>query len=291
MVFHISDNLRYQLSDTYRQYMNDAGQGSLTKTANRHGDSADFGDVEIIPLYSIQNLLRPLYNKGEAQPPDIGDHPDFRHLKGTHNRIYCPITTLFMDLEGSTRLNLIYSLEDVQRVKNAFIRAAIEIIKSFDGHVHRIMGDAVMAFFGGMEVSSECASVDAINCAAVLQLFAEQVVRIDLGDEGLADPFGIRIGIDYGSEEKVLWSSYGYPGMDEVTATSFHVDIASKLQHSAGRNQVMIGQSLKEILDFPDDLLDIKTVQKDGVLAKLGKVLTLFASCPEKSKSLSNQCR
>ena len=44
-------------------------------------------------------------------------------------------------------------------------------------------------------------------------------------------PFGIRIGIDYGPKEKVYWSSYGYLNMSEVTATSFYVDVASKLQH------------------------------------------------------------
>lgn len=264
MSFPLSKNLQQQLGDLYRQYVNDAGQGSLIKSGDYRNDGTDFSQTEITPLYSIQSLLRPLYNKGEPKPPDIGDHPDFRHLKGTSDQIYCPITTLFMDLEGSTRLNLLYSLEEVQRIKNAFIRAAIEIIKSFDGHVHRIMGDAVMAFFGGMNVSPECAAVDAINCAAILQLFVEQAVRPILSSEGLDDPFGIRIGIDYGSEENVLWSSYGYPGMDEVTATSFHVDVASKLQHSAGSNQIMLGQSLKEFLDFPDDFLDIKTVQKNG---------------------------
>jgi adenylate cyclase len=264
MVLSSSRTVQQKLSDLYRHYVNDAGQGSLIKTGQYQRDSADFSETETMPLYSFQNVIRPLYNKGEPKAPDIGDHPDFRYLKGTRNQVHCAITTLFMDLEGSTRLNLIYPLEQVQQIKNSFIRAAIEIINAFDGHVHRIMGDAVMAFFGGTDTLPEQASIDAINCSAVLQMFAEQTVRPFLQSEGLDDPFGIRIGIDYGSAEKVLWSSYGYPGMDEVTATSFHVDVASKLQHSAGRNQIMIGQSLKEFLDFPDDLLNVKRSQQNG---------------------------
>jgi adenylate cyclase len=264
MTFHFPQKLQGQLSDTYRQYANEAGQGSLIKASRYVRDSAEFIESEIVPLYSLQNPLRSLYNKGEAKNPDIGDHPDFRHLKGTSNKIYCPITTLFMDLEGSTRLGLIYPLERVQRIKNAFIRSAIEIVNAFDGHVHRIQGDAVMAYFGGTQISSECAVVDALNCSAIIQCFAENIVRPILKSDGLEDPFGIRIGIDYGSKENVLWSSYGYPGMDEVTATSFYVDVASKLQHSAGRNQIMIGQSLKEFIDFPDEQITIKTEQKEG---------------------------
>jgi adenylate cyclase len=261
MTFRLSQNLEQKLGDIYRQYSNEVGQGSLIKSGSRFNmdDSAEFSEPEITPLYSLQNPLRELYNKGNPKNPDIGDHPDFRHLKGTSNKIYCPITTLFMDLEGSTRLGLIYPLEVVQRIKNAFIRSAIEIVNAFDGHVHRIQGDAVMAYFGGMQMTSECAIVDALNCASIIQCFAENIVRPVLASEGFEDPFGIRIGIDYGSEENVLWSSYGYPGMDEVTATSFYVDVASKLQHSAGRNQIMIGQSLKEFIDFPDELLAIKT--------------------------------
>ena len=263
MAFRLSQNLKQELDNIYRQFNDDVSQGTLIKATHRIGDSAEFSESEITPLYSLQNPLRKLYNKGEAKDPDIGDHPDFRHLKGTNTTINCSITTLFMDLEGSTRLGLIYPLKDVRRIKNAFIRATIEIVNAFDGHVHRIMGDAVMAFFGGTQINSENAAViDALNCASIIQCFAELIVRPFLSEEGFEDPFGIRIGIDYGSQENVLWSSYGYPGMDEVTPTSFYVDVASKLQHSAGRNQIMIGQSLKEFIDFPDDLVMLKTIQK-----------------------------
>lgn len=32
---------------------------------------------------------------------------------------------------------------------------------------------------------------------------------------------GIRIGIDYGADEQVVWGKYGYMDSQEVTATSF----------------------------------------------------------------------
>jgi hypothetical protein len=170
-----------------------------------------------------------------------------------------------MDIEASTRLNLLYSPQDVFLIKNAFISCAIALISAFDGHVHRIMGDAVMAYFGGKETTAEDDVINSLNCASLLMYFADNVVRKQLKEiYGYEDPFGIRIGIDYGPKDKVMWASYGFPGSSEVTATSFYVDVASKLQHSAPRNQIMLGQSLRDYVDFPECLLSIKTYTEAG---------------------------
>lgn len=229
--------------------------------------------TQLILPNQYQRLLRPIYGKDGVNPPSIGDHPDFEHLLGTDFEQHCSVTTLFMDMEGSTRLNLLYPSSDVARIKNAFIQMAIEVVKSFDGHVHRIMGDAVMAYFGGPAVRQEDAAVNAINCAAVLQLLVRKVVVPFLEREGFGTEFGIRIGLDYGPNENVLWRSYGFPDMEEVTATSFYVDVASKLQHAAGRHQVMLGNSLQTFLDFPTELLEVKQVTQNGQLVDVPYLL------------------
>lgn len=232
--------------------------------------SAQFsGGTEVAPYavaeeQAIVASLRALFGKTETTPPTIGNHPDFLHLQGTNNVEHCAIATMFMDIESSTRLSVLYPLETVLRVKNAFIRSAILIIHAFDGHVHRIMGDAVMAYFGGRQCDDGNAVVDAINCAAVLRYFAQNVVIPHLKGNGVGHDFGIRIGVDYGGKEDVLWASYGYPGVEEVTATSFYVDVASKLQHSAGRNEAMLGKSILGAIDFPERLLSVKTVTRNG---------------------------
>ena len=267
-----------QFRDLFAEYV--SGQGGLAIVKNAGTEAKSFSlaedttslkaryhrreDVQIVPQYKYQNLLRPLFGKGESNPPSIGDHPDFEHLRGTDEEEFCPVTTLFMDMEGSTRLNLLHSPSEVARIKNAFIRMAMEVVKAFDGHVHRVMGDAVMAYFGGKETRPESAAIDAINCAAVLQLLVRMSVVPFLEKEGFGNEFGIRIGVDHGPEERVLWRSYGFPGMEEVTATSFFVDVASKLQHAAGRHEVIIGGSLRELLDFPDELLSTKVVVRNG---------------------------
>jgi adenylate cyclase len=261
-MFNSKAELTNSLSKTYDSFL------SGRKTVHKNSLVALSESRAVLnqePEHPAQQALRPLFGKIGICIPSIGDHPDFLHLKGTQLQEYCAITTMFMDLESSTRLGLLYAPQDVFRIKNAFISTAIEIIKAFDGHVHRIMGDAVMAYFGGKNEKTINSAINALNCSAVLNMFVEKIVIPKLQDEGFDRDFGIRIGLDHGPQDKVLWSSYGFSGMEEVTATSYFVDVASKLQHSAGRNQIMMGQTLKELLDFPEELLDLKTVIKDGV--------------------------
>lgn len=221
--------------------------------------------IEVETVKDVQKILRPIFSKEGVVSPSIGGHPDYDHLRAAKSTELGSTTTLFMDIESSTRLGILYSPEDVYKIKNTFIRMAIDVIKALDGHVHRIMGDAVMAYFGRKDKPDEDGIVDALNCASVLMYIVKKSVIPKLEKEGFRDnQFGIRVGIDYGPNNKVLWSSYGHDEMDEVTATSFYVDVVSKLQSSAGRNQIMLGQSLIEFVDFYDGLLEVKKLTSNG---------------------------
>lgn len=217
------------------------------------------------PEATLQGFFRPVFGKAGFVEPQIGHHPDFVHLQTTPDKTESwPIVTLFLDMVNSTRLGIIYKPDDVFRIKNAILRAAIDIATAFDGHVHRIMGDAIMVFFGGKAQNTEASVINAINAACSIQFFVKREVVPQLQAGFGEEAFGIRIGLDYAPQEKIVWGCYGYAGVNEVTATSFHVDAAAKLQHAAGKNQIMIGQSLKEHIDFPEDLLKLKTQVSGG---------------------------
>jgi len=255
----IQSGLRDSLVKIYDDYRGRGGSLVLSKSAREQIQTSENGAV--VPQYSVQSLVRPLFGKGEPQRPTIGDHPDFLHLDGSPQQEYCAISTI----ENSTRMGVVFGPEEAYRRKNAIICMAIEIIKTFDGHVHRIMGDAVMAYFGGKAESPHSAAIDALNCAAFLRYFFGKVVLPQLNADDSDDSFGIRIGVDYGPKEKVLWASYGYAGMSEVTATSFYVDVAAKLQGQAGRNKILLGQSIREFIDFPEELAKVPTRSREGV--------------------------
>lgn len=221
--------------------------------------------------YFLQKQIRPVFGKQGLNTTPIGTHPDFIELEGTDsgtkNHYAC---TLFVDIKGSTRLSLLYPLEMVFTFKNAVIKTCVEIIRSFDGHVHRLMGDAVMAFFGGNNIDKENAIADAINCSITLRAILEESIKPWMENNGIdAKDFGFRIGCDFGDDHEVLWGSFGYENVGEVSATGLPVDMASKLQGLASKNQTMLGQGLLDYVNWPDKYSEVKTKEKSGEIVNL----------------------
>jgi class 3 adenylate cyclase len=210
--------------------------------------------------FGIQEAIRGLFGKKRTNAHSIGGHPDFQHLDTPGMTDYGFNVSLFLDIKGSTKLGLVYSPEEVFFIKNTIIRCAIETIRAFDGHVHRIMGDAVLAFFRSDGISARDAAIDAINCGCYLVEFMRQLVAPKLRDNNVAEDVGIRVGVDYGQHHDVLWGMYGFQGSSEVTATSYFVDVAAKLQQSAPRNRVMIGESIRSLLDIHDGMTELKRI-------------------------------
>lgn len=217
--------------------------------------------------FGIQESIRKAFGKKGKKESKIGGHPHFDYLADTKTLKKGFNVSLFIDIEGSTKLGVVYSAETVFLIKNAIIRAAIETIQAFDGHVHRIMGDAVLAFFRS-DKKARNAAIDAINCGTYIVQVMNEIVKPYFEEQGIEDDVGIRIGIDYGEKENVIWGMYGYSGASEVTATSFYVDIAAKLQQKAPKNRVLLGQAIKGLLDLPEDILEIRYIESKGERVK-----------------------
>ncbi|NIE70334.1 adenylate/guanylate cyclase domain-containing protein [Pantoea sp. Acro-807] len=231
--------------------------------------------------FGVKNIVRNRFGKHGEMRRSFGCHPDFNAIKGTGDLKYGYTVTLFMDIIGSTKLGVVYEPEEVFRIKNDIIRCAIETIDAFDGHVHRIMGDAVMAFFRSERKKSDGlisdSGIDALNCAVFLIEMMEKVVSPKLSElgEDNKEKIGIRIGIDYGKEQEVIWGTYGYDGADEVTATSYHVDVAAKLQQKAPKNSILVGANFAELLgiDTGDNSNDTDDSDKKGILKIPTKII------------------
>jgi len=216
--------------------------------------------------FLLQQYIRPLYGKTGINSHPIGTHPDFLELENNDGSgIFHYTCTMFIDIKGSTRLNLLYSPEEVHKFKNSVLQVCIETVRAHDGHVHRLMGDAVLAFFGGKATEKEDSVADAINCAMTLRTLVDHSIKPWMDENGFeSDQFGIRVGVDFGDDEHVLWAGYGYGTVGEVTATGLSVDMASKLQGKAGKNQLMLGQGLLDFVDWPSEYSETKTKKRDG---------------------------
>ncbi|ETT73178.1 MULTISPECIES: nucleotide-binding domain-containing protein [Bacillus] len=214
-------------------------------------------------ILPAKEQLRTLFGKeGEPFSNTIGVHPDFQDLTDSETR-HQYICSLFLDISGSTKLGLKFPLPIVRLYKNAILKSAIEIFQVFDGHIHRLQGDAVFAYFGHKNMKKSDAIVNALNAASLMQAYNKYTLAEFFKENGL-EPLRIRIGIDIGDEHQVLWSSYGLNQIAEVTSTSIHTDLAAKLQAKAPRNNILIGENVFSFMDLPEEFVKIKTFIKDG---------------------------
>ena len=210
--------------------------------------------------HNVQKMLRPLFGKKGIREDAIGHHPDYQHLAGTEKMMNGYVCTLFLDIAKSSRLNLIYDIKTASVIKNRILKLSIEVIRAFDGYPHRMMGDAIMAFFGDESTSEEQAALDSINCASVLRnIIVNHLVDKMVDDFGEQESkLGVRIGVNYGSKENVVWGSFGYSSAYEITAHGLSVDLCPKLQSMAGKNNIMLGEGLFSFIDFPEAFLSFK---------------------------------
>jgi len=216
--------------------------------------------------YSLQKDVRAMFGRTGINTHSISEHPDFAHLDDDISIKYQYICPLFVDIIGSTSLSLKYDLEFIYTLKNAVIRTCIEVIRAFDGYVHRIMGDAVLGFFGSSNISKKQSSLDCLDASVMISLILEKIIQPWIAKQKVSFEdsldFGFRIGCNFGDDHNVLWANYGFGNVGEISPTGFPIDLAAKLQGLAAKNKIMLGQDLLELINFPENFSEVKTKQK-----------------------------
>jgi len=201
-------------------------------------------------------------NKYSFDKVTIGNHPDFEYL-AENQMLKHHCVSMFIDIKGSTRLALKYSLEEVRLIKDTLLTLCINVVSHFGGHVHRLQGDAAFVQFVRKDSNPNDSVINALNAASVLC----QVVSEDLSSAFVSyglEPIKIRIGIDYGADKEVMWSHYGIANCNELTTTSLHTDLAAKLQHKASVNSIRIGKNLVDAIEMKEDYISTPKIIKNG---------------------------
>lgn len=190
----------------------------------------------------------------------IGIHPDFVSLQRGKSR-RAPITSVFLDIKGSTQLFEKYDYERAFLMQEAIIQSAIYIIQAFDGHVVRIPGDGIFAVFGRENYSVENGVLDSLNATSTLLIVLESYLGEKFQSNGLR-PLRVRVGIDHDKES--LWKHNGIEGCNELSPHGYHVSMASKLQGKANSNSIMIGDNIRKLLHLPYELISQKKYIENG---------------------------
>lgn len=175
----------------------------------------------------------------------LGLHPDFAHLKYSDQIEKHYITSMFVDIKGSTNLFKRYEPETVLIINNTIQRAAIHTCLIFGGYVHRLQGDGLFVYYGRKGLDISTAVLSALQSSSVFTYFVKNDLKNLFNQQGIEDIY-TRIGIDLGYDRDVIWAMAGIGEISEVTTCSLHTSLACKMQSCASNNGIVIGDNIRK---------------------------------------------
>jgi class 3 adenylate cyclase/tetratricopeptide (TPR) repeat protein len=147
------------------------------------------------------------------------------------------VTVVFADLSGFTPLAERLDPEEVASVVNDCMKELIEAVYQYQGMVHHIIGDCVMAVFGApiaLEDDAERALRAALAMRERLEGFNKRWI------EKLKEPLALHMGINSGT---VIAGNVGTEARLSYTVMGDTVNVASRLEGVATRGQILVTQS------------------------------------------------
>jgi class 3 adenylate cyclase/tetratricopeptide (TPR) repeat protein len=144
------------------------------------------------------------------------------------------VTVLFADVVDSTGLGERLDPEQVAEIMNgafAFLNASV---KKYDGTIARLLGDAILAFFGA-PVAHEDDAERAVRAGLDIQTAAREYAKAVELDYGV--DFAVRVGINTGL---AVLAAVGDEIRTEYTAMGDTTNVAARLQSAASPGTVLI---------------------------------------------------
>ena len=169
------------------------------------------------------------------------------------------VTMLFSDVEGSTALARTMDPEDWAEIMDGAFDFLIAPIYRYEGTLARLMGDAVLAFFGA-PIAHEDDPERA--CRAALEIVAgarEYAQRLE-DDRGLTG-FDVRVGIHTGL---VVVGEAGSDLRVEYTAMGGAVNLASRMESAAEPGTVLVSEKTHKLIDPLFETQSLGAVQVKG---------------------------
>ena len=174
---------------------------------------------------------------------------------GTERRI---VTILFCDIEGSTALAESLDPEEWAEIMNDAFEFLITPVYRYEGMVARLMGDAILAFFGAPiahEDDPQRAIFAALDIIEGARAYSDRLNR----ERGLT--FNVRVGINTGL---VTVGEVGTDLRVEYTAMGDAVNLAARLQSAARPMSALISDSTHRLIAPAFDWADLGTLEVKG---------------------------
>ncbi len=152
------------------------------------------------------------------------------------------VTILFADIKGSTALAEKLDPEDWAEIMNSAFEFLIEPIYRYEGIVARLMGDAILAFFGAPIAHEDDPQRGVLAALAILSGMNRYREKLQ-SERGL--DFGVRIGLNTGL---VVVGNIGSDLKSEYTAMGDAINLASRMQTAAEPNTILISESTQRLI-------------------------------------------
>ncbi len=167
----------------------------------------------------------------DPKQPDLRTEAEKTYLVSEGERRH--LTILFTDLTGYTRLMEKNDPEDIQTLMSAITRNCVRVIKAYNGHVERILGDEILGLFG-LPVAHEDDAIRAIKAAREIH---ETVASM----QPLALPLGEPITMHTGINTGLVVTARTSPKNGTFDLSGDAVNLASRLSDMARPNEILVG--------------------------------------------------
>lgn len=149
------------------------------------------------------------------------------------------LTVLFCDLVGSTSLSARLDPEDLRKILYEYQRCCGDAIRRYDGHIARLMGDGVLAYFGFPTAHEDDAERAVKAALEIVESVPALVIPI-------AERLEVRIGIASGLV--VVGDLIGEGPAREFALVGEAPNLASRLQALAEPGQILVAPRTRLLL-------------------------------------------
>ncbi len=153
------------------------------------------------------------------------------------------VTLLFSDVKGSTAMAEQLDPEDVMDIMNGAFEVLIPPVYRHEGTLARLMGDAILAFFGA-PLSHEDDAARAVRAGLEIVTGAREYAARLERERGISG-FNVRVGINTGL---VVVGEVGTDLRVEYTAMGDAINLAARLEQNAPVGGILISHDTYQLV-------------------------------------------
>jgi len=191
-------------------------------------------------------------------PSSYADKLDDARLQGVMEGERRIVTILFCDAQGSTAAAAQLDPEEWTEIINGAFERMISPVYKYEGIVARLMGDAILAFFGA-PIAHEDDPTRAV--LAGLEIVQEMLTYCEQVKKRWGVMINTRVGINTGL---VVVGKVGNDLQMEYTAMGDAINLASRMEQTAEPGTVQVGEDTYKLVAPFFELQDLGEMQVKG---------------------------